>query len=197
MARAAESEERDHVDRFLESIRDVLPTLDLEVEGIVDRIGGLSRRFHRALDETLAEFELDHAEWKLLGILARRAPWGATPSSSAEQPPAVGTPHLSSPGKLAQLMELSSGAITNRLDRLETAGLLRRLPDPNDRRGVLIELTDAGRRLYEETVGVQAKKEALVAAALSDGEKQRLNTLLRRLMLEFERSERRRAEERT
>jgi DNA-binding MarR family transcriptional regulator len=87
------------------------------------------------------------------------------------------------------MMELSSGAMTNRLDRLEDAGLLRRLPDPKDRRGIVVEVTDKGRRLYEKTVDVQAKKEQFVTAALSDAEKKQLNALLRRLMLEFERAE--------
>jgi DNA-binding MarR family transcriptional regulator len=169
---ATTKQERDHIDRFLESIRDTLPMLDPEVEGLVDRISGLSRRFHRALDETLREFELDYAEWKLLGLLARRS-----------------DPYHSSPGQLARMMELSSGAMTNRLDRLEHAGLLRRLPDPGDRRAIQVEVTDAGRRLYEDAVGVQAKKESLVAAALSKTEKKQLNALLRRLMLEFERAE--------
>jgi DNA-binding MarR family transcriptional regulator len=180
------TQQRDHVDRFLDSIRDVLPMVDLEVEGIVDRIGGLNRRFHRALDETLAEFDLDHAEWKLLGLLTRQAPWGATPTEgdgSGERA------HGSSPGNLARMMELSSGAMTNRLDRLEEAGLVRRLPDPKDRRGIVVEVTDKGRRLYEKTVDVQAKKEQFFAAALTDTEKRQLNALLRRLMLEFERAE--------
>jgi DNA-binding MarR family transcriptional regulator len=184
MATKAKTEQQDHVDHFLESIRDVLPMIDLEVEGIVDRIGGLDRRFHRALDETLAEFNLDTAEWKLLGKLVREAAWGdvgATP----------GDPHRTrtSPGELAKFMELSSGAMTNRLDRLEEAGLIRRLPDPDDRRAIHVEATDEGRRLYEETVGVQARKEQLVAAALSEAEKKELNALLRRLMLEFEKTE--------
>jgi|SRR5436190_4014567 len=165
-------QEQDHIDRFLDSIRDVLPMVDLEVEGLVDRISGLSRRFHRALDETLTEFNLDHAEWKLLGMLTRR-----------------GEVHRSSPGKLAKLMELSSGAMTNRLDRLEEAGLIRRLPDPDDRRAIQVEATDEGRKLYEATVGVQAKKEEFVTSALSESEKKQLNALLRRLMLEFERAE--------
>jgi DNA-binding MarR family transcriptional regulator len=182
MKTKARTEQQDHVDRFLESIRDVLPMVDLEVEGIVDRIGGLNRRFHRALDETLAEFNLDTAEWRLLGRLVREASWGE-PSSSPDQP------YRTSPGELAKFMELSSGAMTNRLDRLEQAGLIRRLPDPDDRRGIQVEATDEGRRLYKETVGVQARKEQFVAAALSDAEKKQLNALLRRLMLEFEKTE--------
>src|SRR5213080_2368564 len=172
MTTKPEQQERDHIDRFLASIRDRLPMLDPEVEGIVDRIQGLNRRFHRALDETLAEFKLDYAEWKLLGLLYREA-----------------EVYRSSPGRLARLMELSSGAITNRLDRMEEAGLLRRLPDPADRRGVLVELTPEGKRLYEDAIGVQARKEELIASALSVTEKKQLNALLRRLMIEFERLE--------
>jgi DNA-binding MarR family transcriptional regulator len=164
--------ERDHIDRFLESIRELLPMLDPEVEGLVDRIQGLNRRFHRALDETLAEFGLDYAEWKLLGLLSR-----------------VGDAYRSSPGNLAKLMDLSSGAMTNRLDRLETAGLLRRLPDPNDRRGIQVELTPEGKQLYEDAIGVQGRKESFFAEALTKAEKKQLNGLLRKLMLEFERAE--------
>jgi DNA-binding MarR family transcriptional regulator len=166
-----ETAERDHVDAFLESIRETLPMLDPEVEGLVDRISALSRRFHRLLDETLAEFDLDHVEWKLLGILSRQPGY------------------RTSPGRLARMIELSSGAMTNRLDRMEQAGLLRRLPDPKDRRGVAVEITDAGRQLYQDAVGAQGAKEALVAAALDDGEKNELNALLRRLLREFERRE--------
>jgi DNA-binding MarR family transcriptional regulator len=62
-----------------------------------------------------------------------------------------------------------------------------RLPDPDDRRSVVVELTDHGRETYRRAVGVQAEKEALVAAALNPREKSQLNGLLRKLMLEFER----------
>jgi DNA-binding MarR family transcriptional regulator len=165
--------QRDHVDDFLARINYVFPTLDLEVEGIVDRISGISRRLHRTMDETLAEFGLDSAEHKALSVLAQG-----------------GEPYRSTPGELAGRMDLSSGAMTNRLDRLETAGLIRRLPDPDDRRRVVVELTDHGRETYRNAVGVQAKKEALVTAALNDREKVQLNALLRLLMLEFERRER-------
>ena len=171
-ATKTQAQERDHVDRFLETIRERLPMLDLEVEGIVDRIGGLNRRFKRAMDETLSEFKLDHAEHRILGFLNRQD-----------------ETYRSSPGKLARAMELSSGAMTNRLDRMEEAGVLRRLPDPVDRRGVLVELTPEGKRLYEETVGVQARKEELIASALTVAEKKQRNALLRRLMVEFERIE--------
>jgi DNA-binding MarR family transcriptional regulator len=172
MAPTSPERERDHIDRFLETIHLAFPELDLEVEGIVDRIGGIARRLNRTMDETLAEFGLDTAEHKALSVLAQG-----------------GAPFRSTPGRLARRMELSSGAMTNRLDRLEQAGLIRRLPDPADRRGVVVELTEHGHDVYRSTVGVQAKKEQLFASALTARQKTQLNALLRRLMLEFERRE--------
>ena len=76
--------------------------------------------------------------------------------------------------------------MTNRLDRLEQDGLIRRVRDPDDRRGVKIELTDAGRRAWTDSTSAQARKEALVASALKKSEQQQLNSLLRKLMLQFE-----------
>ena len=172
MATTAKTAERDHVDRWVDSILEMFPMLDREVESLVDRIHGINRRLQRFLDETLAQFNLDHSEWKMLGLLARRRDG-----------------YTSSPGELARMMDLSSGAMTNRLDRLEAAGLVRRRPDPNDRRGIQVELTPDGRRVYEETLSVQAEKEEFVASALTKAEKKQLNALLRRLMLEFERAE--------
>ena len=165
-------DEQDHVDSFLSRIHLAFPDLDLEVEGIVDRIGGIDRRIKRMLDETLSDVGLDTAEFKALTTLSQSGP-----------------PFRSTPGRLAKRMELSSGAMTNRLDRLEQADLIRRLPDPEDRRSVVVELTADGKRVYEEAVGVQARKEALVASALTVAEKKQLNALLRRMMLEFERAE--------
>jgi DNA-binding MarR family transcriptional regulator len=164
------SEEQDHVDRWLAERE--LPGVDLEVEGIVDRINGLNRRLHRLLDETLSEFGLSLGEWKVLNHLQSSGP-----------------PYRRSVGKLAERADLSSGAMTNRLDGLEQAGLVRRLPDPEDRRGVKVELTDKGLLLWEDALRTGAAQEALVAAALTKEEKQQLNGLLRRFMLEFERRE--------
>lgn len=163
--------ERDHIDRWLEEIREQLPMLDLRVEGIVDRINGIQRRVRRMLDETLEEHGLSSGEWHVLGKLSR-APGGRR-----------------SAGELAAKVELSSAAMTNRLDRLEKAGLVRRIPDEHDRRSVQVEVTAEGRALYERAVGAQAAKEAIVAEALDATQQDELNDLLRRLMLAFERRE--------
>src|SRR5438046_3044904 len=130
--------ERDHVDAMLEGL--VGLPFDVEVEGIVDRIIGLSRRIKRMLDETLAEFDLTHGEHKVLYWLRQL------------------DPPRRSPGDLAAHAELSSGAMTNRLDQLERRGLIRRLPDPSDRRGIQVELTDKGRQTYEAAFAAQAEK---------------------------------------
>jgi DNA-binding MarR family transcriptional regulator len=75
--------------------------------------------------------------------------------------------------------------MTNRLDRLEAAGLIRRLPDPNDRRGQLIEPTAKGHAAWERTVGTQADRERRIASALTASEREQLHRLLRRLMQAF------------
>jgi DNA-binding MarR family transcriptional regulator len=172
----ARIEERDHVDRFLEQHAHELEGINdaegLAVEAIVDRIGGIYRRFKHAMEETLAQFDLSYGEWHLLTKLR----W-------------AGPPHRRSPGDLAKTLELSSGAMTNRLDRLERAGLVRRLPDPDDRRGVQVELTDEGAHVWKKSVVAQAEKEAIIAAALDADEMEQLNGLLRRVMIELERRE--------
>jgi len=161
------SSEQDHIDRFL-SEHD-LPGVDLEVEGIVDRINGLRRRFHTMADETLSEHGLAEGEWKVISSLRLKAP-----------------PYRRSAGQLARRSDLSTGAMTSRLDKLEERGFIRRLPDPEDRRGVLVELTKAGERVWEKALGAQASKESLIADALTKDEQRQLNALLRRLMREFE-----------
>jgi DNA-binding MarR family transcriptional regulator len=168
-----ETDQRDHVDKWLEDawLEDI-PNLDLEVEGIVDRMSGLTRRIKRSLNSVIAEHDLTYEEWDVLGALRQAGP-----------------PFRRSAGSLAKRTDLSSGAMTNRLDRLEKAGLVRRLADPDDRRGVLIELTDEGEKKWVATAEVQAGYENLIGAALNKREKEQLNSLLRRLMLEFERSE--------
>ena len=98
-----------------------------------------------------------------------------------------GAPYRRSPGWLAEHLSLSSGAMTNRLDRLEEAGLVRRLPDPDDRRALKVELTDEGHQVWRDAIGAQAIKEASIASELDAEEKQQLTVLLRRLMLYFER----------
>ena len=73
--------------------------------------------------------------------------------------------------------------MTTRLDRLEEAGLIRRLPDPDDRRGVVVELTQAGKEKWDSAAEVQARREAFFARTLTKPEQKKLNDLLRKLLL--------------
>ena len=157
--------ERDSYDAYLEVWGRELPSLDLEIEGIVERIQRLQHHIDRSLRETLERFDLSHGEWRLMGYLRYSGP-----------------PYRGKPGKLGKHLGLSSGAMTNRLDNMERRGLIRRLDDPDDRRGVIVELTEAGQQLWAESVGAQAQKEAIVASALDEDERRRLNDLLRRMV---------------
>ena len=168
--RTSTTDERDSVDRFLDQWDQSLVELDPAVEGIVDRIHTLAKRIRQSADETFDEFGLNYGEWKVLHVLRLSGP-----------------PHRLSPGRLAEQSTLSTGAMTNRLDRLEEAGLVRRLPNPDDRRALLVELTPKGEEVWRAATAAQAEKEVAFASALSQREREELNRLLRRLMLVFER----------
>jgi DNA-binding MarR family transcriptional regulator len=161
-------DERDKLDDWLEIWTREIPNLDPVTEGIVERIQNLYKDFDRSMEETLTKHNLDRRAFHLLGRLR-----------------SYGPPYRRSPGQLAGDMRLSSGAMTNRLDRLEAAGLIRRLPDPNDRRGALIEPTEAGHAAWDRAVGTQAEREQRIASVLTATERNQLHRLLRRLMQAF------------
>jgi DNA-binding MarR family transcriptional regulator len=159
---------RDVIDEKLEVWLREIPDLDARTEGIVDRIWMLGKYLQRTHDETLEQLGLTWGEVRVLGSLRYGGP-----------------PYRSTPGRLGGQLGLSSGAMTARLDKMEEAALIRRLPDPDDRRGVLLEVTDRGRELWEQSIASQAVKETTVAAALTEQEKDQLNELLRRLLRAF------------
>jgi DNA-binding MarR family transcriptional regulator len=159
----------DRVDELIEEWSSKLPGVDLDIEAVVQRIQWIYKAISRQMDETLAEYELSHGEWHVLRDLALDDP-----------------PHRSSPGRLAKRAGVTSGAMTNRLDQLEQAGLVRRLPDREDRRALQVELTDKGHKLWSAWIGAQASKEARLASALTQGELTQLNRLLRKVLAGLE-----------
>jgi DNA-binding MarR family transcriptional regulator len=164
------TEERDHIDRLLARLQELgHPDIDLEVEGIVDRIGSINKRIKKGMERVVAEHDLTLPEWHVLGRLRL---WRGD--------------HRSSPGELAEELEISSGAMTSRLDTLERQGYIRRLPDPDDRRGIVVELTPEGKAAWDRTAGVAGRREAFFASALTKDEQRQLNVLLRKLLVALE-----------
>lgn len=97
-----------------------------------------------------------------------------------------GPPHRMTPTGLYTDLVLTSGAMTNRIDGLEQAGLVRRHPDPNDRRGTLIELTSEGRALVDQAMTAHMAGEAEMVAHLSKEEQRALADLLQKLLTGME-----------
>jgi DNA-binding MarR family transcriptional regulator len=169
MRAMASTRERDHIDRFLARLENLgHPDIDLEVEGIVDRISSINKRIKKGMETILAEHDLTWPEWHVMSRLRLRAD------------------NRSSPGELAEDLEISSGAMTSRLDRLERQGFVRRLPDPEDRRGIVVELTPAGMEAWDRAAGIAGRREAFFASALTKDEQRKLNALLRKLLVALE-----------
>lgn len=123
----------DHVDHLLAQWERERPELDTTLLAISTRVVRLGRYLDRTLADHLAPFGLHEGEVNVLAALRRSGP-----------------PYVLTPTELYRSLLVSSGAMTNRLDRLEQAGLLERTPDPDDRRKVRVGLTGAGRTLVDE-----------------------------------------------
>jgi DNA-binding MarR family transcriptional regulator len=117
------------------------------------------------MNPTFAEAGLQPGEFDVLATLRRS-----------------GDPYMLSPTQLYEAAMISSGGMTNRIDRLERSGLVERRPDPNDRRGKLIALTDTGKRVVEETLGRHVANEMRLLSALTKSEQETLNRLLKKLL---------------
>jgi DNA-binding MarR family transcriptional regulator len=159
----------DSVDFCTDDILSRYPSIDPDVEGIVDRLSTINKHANKLFEKALGSCGLSHGEYRLLLRLATRT-----------------DDHKMSAGRLSQMLMLSSGAMTNRLDRMEEAGLVRRVPDPDDRRGVLVEMTDKGETVLDEAVLASAKEDAEMVSALSAKEKTQLNQLLRKVLQKLE-----------
>ena len=98
----------------------------------------------------------------------------------------AGPSHRLSPTRLGRGLMLSSAGVTSRIDRLERRGLVRRLPDPDDRRGVIVELTEEGARLVDEAVAAVAESDRQLLERLEPEEVDQLQGLLRKLLAGLE-----------
>jgi DNA-binding MarR family transcriptional regulator len=131
------------------------------VEGIVTRIAKASRQLDAEMRTSLAGVGLTKEEFKVLMQLH------ASPQTH---------------GALCRQLEVSTGAMTNRLDKLERAGLVRRSQDPNDRRGVMLTLTPSGAERLDAYIDLGAHRERQLLEGLSRSDKRQLNELLTKLV---------------
>jgi DNA-binding MarR family transcriptional regulator len=145
------------------------PELDTEPIDVVARVGRLARFLDEGMDRVFEAYGIRRESWDVLASLRR-----------------VGPPYRMSPTTLYRRLMRSSGAMTNRLHRLEQAGLIARVVDPADARGLLVELTDAGHRLVEAVAPQHLENERALLAALRPDERRDLAALLAKLLTAFE-----------
>ncbi len=142
------------------------PDLDVSPMLVLGRLNEASSLIARErLAPLFARFGLQAGEFDVLATLRRS-----------------GSPHALTPTALYEATMVTSGAMTNRLDRLEKAGLVRRGPHPNDRRGIVVQLTEKGLALIDEALTAHVANEHEILAGLSGVERETLAQLLGRLI---------------
>jgi DNA-binding MarR family transcriptional regulator len=156
----------DNVDWRLDQWRKERPDMDPAPMGVVARIQRASRLLERELRANFATYDLQLWEFDILGTLLRSGP-----------------PYQLTAGQLLESSMVTSGAITNRIDRLVARELVTREVDPRNRRSVLITLTERGRELIDPVVTSHVDLEATLLGELSDTEQERLAGLLRKLLI--------------
>ncbi len=158
--------DRDGVDLILEQWARERPGLDVSPIGVIGRISRLARELEQRLEPVYREHGLEPGWYDVLATLRRAGP-----------------PYRVRPTEFTTTLMLTSSGTTKRLDRLEQAGLIARTPDPGDRRGTLITLTEAGHTLLDAAIDAHVANEHRLLAALSKTEQRELAGLLRKLQL--------------
>jgi DNA-binding MarR family transcriptional regulator len=155
----------DEVDALVQAWRRERPDLDLAPVEVFSRVSRLSRLLDRARKAAFAGQQLEPWEFDVLAALRR-----------------TGKPYRLSPSQLLRETMVTSGTMTNRVDRLEARGYVERLADPHDRRGVLVGLTAAGKRAVDGAFEMLIVNERELLAELSAADRRSLAGLLKRLM---------------
>ena len=155
----------DAIDRIVHEWNRERPELDVSPTHVLQRVTRLYLLQSASFAEVFGRYGLSFGEYEVLAALMRSGP-----------------PHRMKPSELVGALVLSSGAMTNRIDRVEEAGLVERLPDPDDRRGTLVALTEKGRQVVDEALLAHLANEERLLGALSARERQQLAGLLRKLL---------------
>ena len=161
--------EKDLIDELITHWHTALPDLDTSGTETIGRILRLNYFISREVDANLSNHELSLGEFNVLAALRRES-----------------SPYQLTAGQLQGLVMISSGGLTNRINRLEARELIVRLPDKNDRRGVIVQLTDEGKKLIESVAPTHLRVEKSLVSNLSQTEQTQLSILLKKLLLAHE-----------
>ncbi|MFT4287725.1 MarR family winged helix-turn-helix transcriptional regulator [Nocardioides sp.] len=159
---------RDEVDELAEAWARERPDLDLAPVAVFSRVSRLSRHLDLARREAFQASHIESWEFDVLAALRR-----------------AGDPYELSPGRLLRETLVTSGTMTNRVDRLAARGLVERYPDPEDRRGVLVRLTPEGKDAVDGAFTALLDAERAFLTSLSPKQQADLAALLRRLLVPF------------
>jgi DNA-binding MarR family transcriptional regulator len=159
----------DDVDRIIQAWQRERPDLDVTPLDILSRVSRLARHLDLARGAAFADHALEGWGFDVLSALRR-----------------AGAPYELSPGQLVAQTLVTSGTMTNRVDRLAARGLVSRRPDPSDRRGVKVQLTTAGRAVVDAALSDLLDRERVLLSQLPASERDHLAGLLRRLLSPFE-----------
>jgi DNA-binding MarR family transcriptional regulator len=159
---------RDEVDTIVEAWRRERPDLDVAPMEVLSRITRLARHLDRLRANAFSALDLESWEFDVLAALRRSGP-----------------PYRLSPGQLLRETLVTSGTMTNRVDRLVERELVTRQDHPNDRRGVLVELTDAGRDAVDAALAELIAAERQIMAALDVADHDQLTRSLRLLLARY------------
>jgi DNA-binding MarR family transcriptional regulator len=160
---------RDEVDGLVEAWQRERADLDLRPMEVLSRVSRLSHHLDRARRHAFAEHGVEPWEFDVLAALRRAGP-----------------PYELSPGRLLRETLVTSGTMTNRVDRLVARRLVARHPDPHDRRGVLVRLTEQGRATVDGALEGLLERERGLLDSLSGADQKKLVSLLRSLVVPFE-----------
>jgi DNA-binding MarR family transcriptional regulator len=162
-------ETSDAVDAIVDAWHRERPDLDPSAKHVTGRIVRLAGLLQDAYARAFAPLGLNDGDYGLLATLRR-----------------AGAPFQLTPTDLARHRMMTSGGMTAAIDRLQRKGLVTRLPNPNDRRGNLVQLTDEGRALVDRAMVVHTAVEHELVAGLSAPEREQLQQLLRTLLLSLD-----------
>ena len=160
---------RDEVDDLTAAWRHQRPDLDVEPLHVLSRVSRLARHLDIARRNAFAAHGLESWEFDVLSALRRAGP-----------------PFQLTPGALLRATLVTSGTMTNRIDRLAESGLVSREPDPRDRRGVLVTLSERGREVVDAAFTDLLDREQALLASLHSDQRSVLADLLRNLLAPFD-----------